>query len=365
MVINIKKQIFRFFDRKIFPHVINVWNVLKKRRKLPEKIEKVLVVREYALGETLLTLPMIKRLNDEGYEVAVFCSKTNKEVFKRVDFVNDILVFEEFNWIDKSFFYDVAIDTEPHHNISAMIGRYLSKCIIGFNNLERSKLYDIKIEYNDRIHAVYNFCNLLKPLHINYKPNRLIPLKCYDVEIKRVDKILKKLGLINKKLIGIHCSSAGTATWRRWKEEKFANLIDRLVERNYHIILTGTKADADVNKKVYSFVKNKEKVFDFSEYNLNLGEFAYLLTKFECFVSNDTGPMHLSAAMGVRTIGLFGPNLPERFGPFGPNNISIYKAHDLKCSPCINVHKREFGICKYNGKCMDLIGVEDVLKYVV
>jgi len=64
--------------------------------------------------------------------------------------------------------------------------------------------------------------------------------------------------------------------------------------------------------------------------------------------------------MNVKTIGLFGPNLPERFGPYGRKNVAIYKAKDLSCSPCINVHNGKFKKCKLNGKCMDLITVKDV-----
>ena len=44
-----------------------------------------------------------------------------------------------------------------------------------------------------------------------------------------------------------------------------------------------------------------------------LYDFAALLQRMDVMISNDTGPMHLAAAMGTKTIGLFGPNLPSRF----------------------------------------------------
>jgi ADP-heptose:LPS heptosyltransferase len=60
--------------------------------------------------------------------------------------------------------------------------------------------------------------------------------------------------------------------------------------------------------------------------NTSLTSLPALLTKAEWVISNDSGPMHLSAAMGLKTIGLFGPTDPQRFGPYplkSPVNYAI------------------------------------------
>ncbi|MFZ5494979.1 MAG: glycosyltransferase family 9 protein [Verrucomicrobiota bacterium] len=60
--------------------------------------------------------------------------------------------------------------------------------------------------------------------------------------------------------------------------------------------------------------------------NTSLTSLPALLTKADWVVSNDSGPMHLSAAMGLKTIGLFGPTDPRRFGPYplkSPTNYAI------------------------------------------
>lgn len=331
------------------------------------KPKNILIIRLWTLGESILTLPMIKRLKEEGYNISVLVTKRSKGVFENIDFVDEVIDLEDFWKVLKNFKkYDVVIDTEPYLNISAILGWFLGKTVIGFKGLFRDKLYDFKIDYNDKIHAVYNFCNMLKPFGITYKPKKLVPLKYGENDKENVDMLLRKYSLEDKELIGIHCGTAETAPWRSWKKEKFAKLIEKLVEDGFYIILTGSKNDYEVNEKVLNLVddKFKNRVFNFVG-KTNLREFAYLLTKFKVFISNDTGPMHLSAAMETKTIGLFGPNLPERFAPFGDGNIAIYKADNLDCSPCINVHKGEFKRCELNGKCMDLIEVEDVYNVVV
>jgi len=369
--INLKKLTFRVLDRFILEKLLYIFPSKKKKGifDLDKKnIKNILIIREYTLGETILTLPMIKALKDAGYKVDIFCSKANLEIFKRVDFINDILIFEDFSFIKKYKKYDLVIDTEPHHNISALLSKYLGNISVGFGGLKREKFYDIKINYDDKIHAVLNFFNLLKPLKIsiNDKNIKLVPIKYFEKEKVYIEKLLKDLNINKSKLIGIHAGSNDTSPYRRWKEEKFAKLIEKLVDNGFHIVLTGKRLDKKINKKILSLLDRRIQkfVFDSSDYNINLGHLAYLLKVCQVFISNDTGPMHLSAAMGTKTIGLFGPNLPQRFGPFGENNVAIYKARNLPCSPCINVHKREFKKCNLNGKCMDLIEVEDVYKAV-
>lgn len=60
--------------------------------------------------------------------------------------------------------------------------------------------------------------------------------------------------------------------------------------------------------------------------NTSLTSLPALLTKADWVISNDSGPMHLSAAMGLKTVGLFGPTDPRRFGPYplkSPTNYAI------------------------------------------
>ena len=101
---------------------------------------------------------------------------------------------------------------------------------------------------------------------------------------------------------------------------------------------------------------------------ITLKQLFYLTEKCNLIISNDAGGMHIAAAQGTKTIGLFGPNLPVRFRPLNKKSLSVYKGKICKYSPCINVHKGEVPDCCYKGKdyqkCMKEIKVEDVLKFV-
>jgi ADP-heptose:LPS heptosyltransferase len=79
----------------------------------------------------------------------------------------------------------------------------------------------------------------------------------------------------------------------------------------------------------------------------------------ECAVviANDSGPMHIAAAIGVPTIGIFGPTDPARHGPYGPSCGTVSKA-DLHCIIC---NKLE---CPYGHECMKQLSIEDLLAQV-
>lgn len=352
----------RWIDKYVGYILILILYIIKPLKSLiKSKSNHILVIRIWTLGESLLTLPMIKELKNNDHKIDVLVTNRSKSVFQNVDFVDNIIDFSP-KLLFKLLKYDYVIDTEPYFNMSALLAFYLGKRTIGFSNQFRAMLYDYKVNYDDMIHSVYNFSNLLKPLKINFKPKSLIPLNYSNDDIKYVDNLLSKHSI--NRLIGIHMGLAETAKYRMWKIDNFVVLIEQILnELDVIVILTGVNSDIETNDKVIQFLNNK-RVINLAG-KTNVSQLAYLMTKFKLFISNDTGPMHLSAAMRTKTIGLFGPNLPERFAPFGINNISISKAQHLECSPCINVHKGEFRVCPYNGKCMDLILVDDVFEQLM
>ncbi len=337
---------------------------IKNREKKIGRVRKILFIRAWALGATILTIPTLKELRKRypKADIEVLTINTG-EVFRRS--CKNIHVSKlNISWVLRKLFkpksYDLVIDTEDFSNISALIARYLGRISIGFGYLSRGKAYNYSIKFNDKQHYVYVFMELLKPLGVKSKPKRLISFKYTKREKEKVDKLLVK----GKKIIGIHAGGGSTAQQRLWPRERFVELIKKILKNKKVIVyLTGTQSEKEINEYIEKRI-NSDRLINLTN-KLNLGELAYLMKRTDLFISNDTGPMHLAAAMSKKVIGLFGPNLPERFAPFPMDkHIAIYKARSLKCSPCINVHLKQLGNKKCKGKCMKLIEVEDVWKEV-
>ncbi|MCX8042503.1 MAG: glycosyltransferase family 9 protein, partial [Desulfobacterota bacterium] len=89
---------------------------------------------------------------------------------------------------------------------------------------------------------------------------------------------------------------------------------------------------------------------------LSLRMTAALLHSAALLVSLDSGPMHLSCAVGTPVVGLFGPTAPWRTGPFGSGHHIIRK--DLSCSPCYRRRKCP----KNHHRCMEDISVAEVFE---
>ena len=84
----------------------------------------------------------------------------------------------------------------------------------------------------------------------------------------------------------------------------------------------------------------------------SMAEFIGVLRNCHLVVTNDTGTMHLAAALGVRTVSIFGSTEPALTGPVGEGHTVI--RHQVECSPCF---LRE---CPLDFRCMKSVGADEV-----
>ena len=361
----------RFIEKNVMPYFCLLLSFFKRRKPLPQASsawpKHILILRFWGVGETVLTLPMMKALKEGtgGSEITVLCTPRNYDVFFTQPFISTRRKI--WTWslpaliLANLWKYDLVIDTEPHFAISAILAFFMGKRSIGFDYGERAKLYDVNVHYNYGQHVVYAFCDLLAPLGITARPKELVRLRYGEDARKAADLRFEANNIrprTGKPIIGIHAFCGPTAPWRAWPKERFAELIDRMTARyECTVILTGSGWEAGGNEQIISMLKRKSEVYSFPD--LSMPTLFYLISQYDLMVSNDTGPMHIAAAQGVPTIGLFGPNTPERFGPFPPEkNVAIY--HPTPNHPVINVHLNEFRPC--DGACMRLITVDEVFE---
>jgi ADP-heptose:LPS heptosyltransferase len=148
---------------------------------------------------------------------------------------------------------------------------------------------------------------------------------------------------------------------RRWEPEKYAALIERLVERyESPVVLIGTAAECPYVSQLLDRIRDgRERVLNLAG-ELSLGGLFALLDDARCVVTNDTGPMHMALALGAPTVGLFGPVDPRHYGWVDLKVRMVYKP--LYCSPCL--HEVDEPPCHGNNICMKRIAVEEVLNAV-
>jgi len=377
--------LIKFIDKFIgVPYCIILGIIrLFSKKEMPkrEKTKNILIIQLWGIGETILTIPAIKALKRLYKKTAVdiLCTPRNKDVYFNYPFISKLNIVN-LNLFSLKWFilknwrkYDIVIDMEEYLNVSAIMSFFLGKYTIGYSHGVRSLTYNKKVEYNDKQHISKTFFDLVKALGVKGTAEKLEKLNYTGTDKKIIDLALRYSD-INKKhfIIGIAPGAAESSKSRMWPREKFAELIEKICKKkkNVKVILIGAAYEKGLNDSIINLIENKR----IKNNTLNLaGKFTlrqtfYLISKCKVFIGNDSGPMHIAAAMNVKTIGLFGPNLPLRFSPLNKKSSSIYKR--MPCSPCINVHKGQVPECFYGEesrdyqKCMKAIKVKDILRYV-
>ena len=152
-------------------------------------------------------------------------------------------------------------------------------------------------------------------------------------------------------LIAIHPGSP--IVLKRWMPDRYAKLGDWLIARKYaQILFVGVKAEMPIITEIQGLMQ--ARAINIAG-KTTLTQLASILHRCHVFIGNDSGPMHLAAAVGTPTIGLYGPGDPTRFGPAGVRCQTIRKTSD--CPPCVGT------TCRF-GKdgCMSEIQVTDVIQ---
>lgn len=366
----------KFFDRHVGNIICNFLGLFG-RSGYKGEIKRILIVQLWGIGETILTLPALEALRKKfpAAEINILVTSRNKDVYygnKNASNVVPISLnpFSVMGFLIKNIKkYDLAIDMEEYLNISAIISFFAGRKTIGYSHGPRAKLYTDKVRYNDRQHAVQTFLDLAREAGIDYDIGKLPRLSFSSSDRNYVDRLLKNNGIKSKDfVVCVAPGAAESAKARMWPHERYAEFCDELAERHgAKIIFVGAFNEAELIGNIQKKMENKAIS---AAGKVSLTQLFCLVSKCSLFVGNDAGPMHVAAAQGVKTIGLFGPNLPIRFGPYGKGNIGFYKGYNCQFSPCINVHKGQIPDCLYPKmsndyqKCMKNISVNDVLKEV-
>ncbi len=154
-------------------------------------------------------------------------------------------------------------------------------------------------------------------------------------------------------LVAIHPGSP--VALKRWRPERYAKLADWLVaQKRAKIIFVGVDAEMPIIAEIQALMR--EKSFNIAG-KTSLTQLASILQLCQLFIGNDSGPMHLAAAVGIPTIGLYGPGDPGRFGPVGAQCQTLRQKPD--CPPCLGT------TCRFGGEgCMSEIQVADVIQAI-
>lgn len=317
-----------------------------------KNIKKVLIIRCGAIGDVLHTSEVFRSLKraDSNIEIHYLTMKVPAKMLSADKDINRIIVIDKVDY--KHIFslskelkkekYDVILNLQP--SLKLRILAMLTTAKHTFN-------YD----KNPDIHAVRNFFDTagenIQGLDFKNELSLTIP----DNVLNEVKSKLPN----DKKFIVITTQAGPVREGKKWRPEKFKDLILKILDRyDVNIILSGTKEELD---SLSVFKDLHPNVYIFAG-NFDILESAAMFSLSECMIGADTGPLHIATATHYPVcIALYGAMAIYRTGLLGEKNYSV-KSSKLGCIPC----RKKF--CKLrNGEfspCMDDILPEDILEII-
>lgn len=309
------------------------------------KIKHILFITLSNIGDIILTTPVLSVLKREFPTAAidVMSGPNGKEVFSGHPFVAKFIPYDKSLGFSskrrlikdlKRNKYDLIVDTR-NSLFPFLVGSWYRTPLI------KKAPAEIKHKKDEHLWK-------LAALGLNIKD---APFAFYVSEKDEsfVNKLLADSKVKNNFIV---VSPGAKSHIKRWTKEGFAVLCDELIEKfGLAIVMVGDDKDKNIISEIAALMKNK--TIDFSS-RLTLRQLGALIKCSKLLITNDSAPMHIGHALGIKVLAIFGPTDPKKYGPLGENDVAVRK--ELACSPC------EVAQCKKNHECMNLISADEVFE---
>jgi len=211
--------------------------------------------------------------------------------------------------------YEVAIDFQNLLKSGYFTRRSGAELRIGFDRLrEGNFLFTNRRVTADAFsgHMVRRYLALLAPLGVEVKDDPpAVPIAVSDDDRQVVDSWWHDTLSAEERVVAIN--PAASLTRKLWPLSRYAEVADRLREQfGCRPLLIWGPNEQELVDEVAAQMKQEVLLAP----PTTIKQLAYLFSRCTLYVGNDSGPMHLAAAMGIGVVGLFGPSDPRRVGPW-------------------------------------------------
>lgn len=347
-------------------------------------MKKFLIINPFGIGDVLFTTPVIRAIKDAYPQsvIGYWCNERVGEVLKnnpRIDTVfalsrGDLKKIYKKSLIKgirdflslvrkiKQGSFEVSLDFSLDHRYSLISKLAGIRKRVGFDYKKRGRFltHKIKIEGYTSKHVVEYYLGLLKFIDIKPQRYNLELFISENCKLKAKD-LLTQYGIDESdKLIGIAPGAGASwgrdAIFKHWPAEKYGRLVDKIAENfKAKILIFGDESEKSIADVIVNTMRNKP-------INLtgktSLEELAALISNLNILITNDGGPLHIAAALGIKTVSIFGPVDERVYGPYPASSKHIVIKEDIDCRPCYQ--KFRFTGCANNRRCLEDISVDEV-----
>ncbi|UCB57438.1 MAG: lipopolysaccharide heptosyltransferase II [Candidatus Omnitrophota bacterium] len=335
-----------------------------------ESVKRILITRTDRIGDVLLSTPAIKALRKAFPQshIAVMVRPYARDIVLGNPYLDEVIIYDKYG-AQRSFWktikfardlrarrFDLALVLHPtrrQHLITFLAG---IKKRVGFN-LKLGFLLTDKLEHKKqegKRHELEYTLDIVRSLGIKAQDKDLFMPIRKDSEM-HIERLLQAENI--NKMVALHPGASCAS--KLWPLERFARVADALIERfNVKIVVLSSKDDIARGKRLLSLIHHA--CIDACGMT-TVSELASLLRKCSLLICNDSGPMHIAAALKMPVIAIFGRAQaglsPRRWGPRGKDNVVLHK--DVGCSECL-AHN-----CQKGFACLSAVSVQEVVEAAV
>ncbi|TAM78668.1 MAG: glycosyltransferase family 9 protein [Acidobacteria bacterium] len=338
---------------------------------------RILIVRAGAIGDTLMATPLVRAVRKTYPEchLVFICSATALDVIRynpHIDQAIPVAYRHLPGWLSREksriqrtlrkLDLDWALVLESHPSFLDLARKSGARRIIAYTGEDHACGFE-PARFDPRKHSIENHLELARPLRLRQEGLHM-ELNNQPETIKTVTWRLENAGVAaGDHLVGIHAGWGGRpgtpnqTRLRSWPANRFAEIVRWLVnERGVRVVLTGSAGDRPLTR----FIAHTAEVpcLDLAG-ELSLLELAALIQRMNVYLTVDSGPAHMAAALGTSLVTLWGPGIFEQTAPLSPINPPHIIYHRVHCAPCYGTPAMK--TCMDN-ICMKKIEVEEVKK---
>jgi len=348
-------------------------------------MNRILILPLSGIGDALMFTPALQLLKSSLPDVeidALVMFKGVKNFYNNLPQISNVFYYDFLNSKKipalKFIFklrnkYDISINIYPSNRIEYSAVNFIigSKKRLGVE-YKLNKIRNFNFLNNERVKENLNTHNVIhnvklieKLLGKKFNEIPLLNFPLTDSDLHFADDYITNLNNSRSvKLFGMHagCSTLKNHINRRWSPENFISLSKKILQdTNNKILLFGGTDETELKEKISLAVNSKNFI---NVKTSSLKETAALIKKTDLFISNDSGLMHIAAAMKRKIVSLIGPTNPDFIVPW-KTEFKIASLN-LECAPCFFYSPKPLSCSRSDKqfKCLKDLPVEQVYKII-
>jgi len=331
------------------------------------KIKKVIVIHKGAMGEILISTPILKSLNENLHcRITYLLGKGKEIIVKNNPYVHNIITLSGDYNLDleniKEGNFDLAVILSP---CSIKMSRICSKAGIkykigGFPAIKSGPCFGL----NKRTfplwkrHAIEKNLDIIGLIGIDEKDPKIEFYPTKDDE-KKIKNFLKKNSI--KKYVIIHPGFGGGKDLkypsRYWPEERYAEVADYLIERKkINVLITGIENENKIAEKIITSSKHRGKIVNCCG-KFSFNEIGSLVKRTKLIIEPGTSIEHLACAFNIPVVSLFGRNDVWEWYLYYNGGKQLF--HNEVCTSC-NLDECR----KKTTECLGAINTKEVINEI-